>query len=92
MGCTHRNDILKKKMSSVSKVGLNRLMKRELGRNRSVMFFGRQDPIKSKKDRTREEGKKLVDILETLGMKKITEGIEKTRRIGIYCREGWDAC
>lgn len=43
--------------------------------------------IESRMDRTQEEEKKAVDILETLG-KKMTEGTDRTRRLGIYCG-GW---
>lgn len=54
-----------------------------------VIVFGLQEDYNiSRKDMPKEEEKKSVHMLETLGMKKVTIETERTRRMVIYCGGG----
>lgn len=74
------DDKLKKIVSSTSRASLAKEMIRELESGGSVMDFGQPDHFEFRKERTQVEEEKVVDVLETLAIKKMTEGIERPRR------------
>lgn len=52
------------------------------------MKFGLQEHNESWKDRTLEDKKKIMDILEMIGIKEILNTLGRTRKMGIYDRVG----
>lgn len=55
-------------------------MKCELEETKSTMVFDLKDHIKTRMERSQEEKKRFVEILlETLDLKKMTEGMERTK-------------
>lgn len=81
------DDKLNETVTNKVKAGLDRIMKRDLERSRSVILFGLQDFYETREDGTQKEEKK-VEILETLGMQKMDKEVERTRKMGICYRGG----
>lgn len=52
-----------------SKASQHRMMKQEVNIRRSAMIIGPQDHKESRKDRSQEGEKKIMDILETMLLK-----------------------
>lgn len=82
------DDKLKETVFSTPRANLDRTMKPKLESYRSVMILARpEDQTEPRKERTQKKKKKIVDVLETLDMRKKTEGPERAK--GYTHDEGW---
>lgn len=85
---TVNDDKLEEVVCSKLQTILVRIMKCELERCISVMMFGLQEHHEFRMYRTREEKKKITDLLEAIGTKEVPKVRATKRKIGICCRGG----